>query len=459
MKKIACFSIPAHGHTNPMLPVVEALVKRGNVVRFYSFDAFKEKIEKAGATFVSCDSFMHPLTPEAERKLKNVSATEMTVQDIALTLGMDGFLCEEFAAFKPDIVYTDAVCFWGKLIAKKHHIPLVVSTSTLAFNRLSSQYMKHSPEELADMIFGLPKMAKALKELHPYGYNVQNPLELVQNDNETDTVVYTSERFQPYAKSFSDRYAFVGPSVFSKQIPQKETKRPLIYIALGTVINERPDFYRKCIEALKDLDADVLISCGTATDPVALGPLPENITALPYVDQPEVLARANVFITHCGMNSVSESLYMATPMVLFPQTGEQKAVATKVTEIGAGTLLKEASTEAIRKAVLEVLSTPSYADAAAKCCEDFRGCAGAEGAADFIETAPHKSEHPDPLTRLNKAMQRVRLIYWLIALLSGIVFGLSVGWKYVWIIGLTAGVLSYPIESRFQQKIVKKLYQ
>ena len=46
MKNIAFFCIPAHGHTNPMLPVAEELVKRGNKVRFYSFDEFKEKLIK-----------------------------------------------------------------------------------------------------------------------------------------------------------------------------------------------------------------------------------------------------------------------------------------------------------------------------------------------------------------------------------------------------------------------------
>lgn len=57
MKKIACFCIPAHGHTNPMLPVAAELVRRGNMVRFYSFDEFAEKIKAAGAEFISCDTF------------------------------------------------------------------------------------------------------------------------------------------------------------------------------------------------------------------------------------------------------------------------------------------------------------------------------------------------------------------------------------------------------------------
>ena len=113
MKKAAFFCIPAHGHTNPMLPVAAEMVKRGNKVRFYSFDEFKEKIEKTGAEFISCDKFLPELTDSEKEKLKNVSQTEMSIQDIRITLKMNDFLEKEFKEFQPDVVYTDSVCFWG----------------------------------------------------------------------------------------------------------------------------------------------------------------------------------------------------------------------------------------------------------------------------------------------------------------------------------------------------------
>lgn len=253
MKKVAFFCIPAHGHTNPLLPVAAELVKRGNTVRFYSFNEFEEKINATGAEFISCDAFLPKLTKREEAGLKNVSTTEMTIQDIRITLSMDSFLDEEFNTFRPDVVYTDSVCFWGKLNAWKHHVPMVVSTSTFAFNQLSSQYMKNTPKELADMIFGLPRISKELKKLEPYGYRVKGALSLVQSDNQTDSIVYTSRRFQPYAESFSDHYAFVGPSVFSDAVPEKAKDRPLVYISLGTVINDRPDFYPMSLQMGKFL--------------------------------------------------------------------------------------------------------------------------------------------------------------------------------------------------------------
>lgn len=457
MSKIFFFSIPAHGHTNPMLPVAKELVNRGHTVRFYSFNEFKEKIEKTGAEFISCESFSHKLSESEEKRLKAVSATEMTIQDIRGTIIMDDFLDKEFKNHKPDVVFTDSVCFWGKLNAWKHKVPMVVSTSTFAFNQMSSQYLKHSLKEIADMVFGLSKISKELKKLEPYGYHIKNPLSLVQSDNDTDSVVYTSYNFQPYAESFSGHYAFVGPSVFSEAMPDKKKDRPLVYISLGTVINDRPDFYKKCIAALGNQNADVIISCGKTTDIDALGVLPDNIKAFAYVNQTDVLSKTDVFVSHCGMNSISESLYMATPIVLYPQTAEQKAVARRVTEIGAGLELCDDSADGIRSAVFEVINNTSYKNSAEACSEDFRSCSGAAGVADFIENAPHSSDGIDVISELNKANKSFGLIYWLVVTALIVLSGLIFGWKNVWIIGIMAGVLSSPIGKMMQNKKYKSL--
>ena len=463
MKRVAFFCIPAHGHTNPMLPVAAELVKRGNTVRFYSFDEFEDKINATGADFISCDAYLPELSEQEETGLKNISTTEMTVQDIRITLKMDSFLDKEFKSFQPDVVYTDSVCFWGKLNAWKHHVPMVVSTSTFAFNQLSSQYMKNTPKEMADLILGLPRVSKELKKLEPFGYHVKGALSLVQSDNQTDSIVYTSRRFQPYAESFSDHYAFVGPSVFSNAVPDKTKERPLVYISLGTVINDRPDFYTKCIEALQDQNVDVVISCGNAVNRESLGVLPDNIHVYPCVDQLDILSKADVFITHCGMNSVSESLYMAAPMVLYPQTSEQKAVARRVTEIGAGTVLNDDSVGGIRSSVREILSNSAYRKAADECSADFRSCTGPAGAAEFIENAPHSSNGLDVVGELNKMTVRFHFIYWAIIIAAINLIGFLISWKYVWIIGIAAGILSNPISMAIQKwkynSILRKIQQ
>ena len=235
-------------------------------------------------------------------------------------------------------------------------------------------------------------------------------------------------------------------------MPEKEKDRPLIYISMGTVINDRPDFYGRCMDALENLNVDVIISCGNAINHEELGKLPDNIKVYSYVDQLDVLAKADAFITHCGMNSVSESLYMAAPMVLYPQTSEQYAVARRVTEINAGIMLKDDSSEGIREAVEEILNNKSYGNAAAVCSADFRACPGAAGAAEFIENAPHSSDGVDIIGELNKSMTKFQLLYWQIVIALIILIGIFIGWKYLWIIGIAAGILSSPIGKAVQKR-------
>jgi MGT family glycosyltransferase len=241
--------------------------------------------------------------------------------------------------------------------------------------------------------------------------------------------------------------------------PDKSKSRPLIYISMGTVINERPDFYRNCIEALNSLDVDVIISCGKTFDISSLGSLPGNIRLYPSVDQLDVLSRTDIFITHCGMNSVSESLFMATPMLLYPQTGEQKAVARRTAEIGAGEYLKDDSAAGIQAAVTGILNNASYAKAAKKCSDEFRACCGTAGAAAFIENAPHITEKPDPLKELNKECAKYQLIYWLIAVILFVLGWKLAGMRFTWLVGLAFGIFNGNFSKRLSKHIYRKKYE
>ena len=62
--------------------------------------------------------------------------------------------------------------------------------------------------------------------LRPLGCEVKSPLDIVQNKNDTDTVVYTSAHFQPCAESFDQaHYRFVGPSAKPAAVGIKDADR------------------------------------------------------------------------------------------------------------------------------------------------------------------------------------------------------------------------------------------
>ena len=386
--RVLWFCIPAFGHTNPTIEVVRELVRRGHEVRYYSFEDFREKIEGTGAEFVPCDAYLPPIDEKAERRLRKVSTTEMSVQSFRTVANLDPLVSADVASWRPDVVVTDSACFWGKLTAAKHGLPWVCSTTTFAFNQQSSKYMSHSAAEMADILFGLPRLNREIRKLRPLGYEVKSALDIVSNKPEDNTIVYTSRLFQPCSETFDEEhYRFVGPSV-RDVTPKERSGRPLVYASLGTVINDRPDFYRTLIDAVRDTSVDLLISCGRAFDPAQLGKMPANVRVEQYVDQMEVLSRTSLFVTHCGMNSASEGMWMGVPELLFPLTGEQRAVARRVAEVGAGVPLEEAvarEAAALRKTVLAALADERLREGAARMREDLRSCAGPVGAADFIE--------------------------------------------------------------------------
>ncbi len=380
--KIGWFCIPAHGHTNPTLNVVKELTAAGHQVYYFSFEMFREKIEAAGAVFIGCDGYDFEMEDKdnADRVGKDkVFATELLVSS---TLALDEMTTEKIEEIKPDIIVSDSVAFWGKLVAMKHGIPYVSSTTTFAFNRYSAKYMSESPWDIAKMIITMPRINKQIKRLREHGYPVKGLLDIVQNDNETNTIVYTSEYFQPCAETFSDKYHFIGPSIRPITEPVVKTAEKTVYISMGTV-NQNRTFYRNCIRALGQTDWQVIISMGTNTE--HFEDLPENIQIYETVDQMAVLSIADAFITHCGMNSASEGLYFRVPLVLFPQTAEQGAVAKRAEELGAGVMLESISEEDILRALRKVLTEDVYKENAVRISDSFHTCGGPAEARSFLE--------------------------------------------------------------------------
>ena len=380
--KIAWFCIPAHGHTNPTLGLVKALTDAGHQVWYFSFEEFKGKIEKAGATFIGCDGYDFEMEDKenADRVGKDkVFATELLVSS---TLALDEMTTRVIGEIKPDIIVSDSVAFWGKLAAMKHGLPYVSSTTTFAFNRYSAKYMQESAWDIARMLIAMPRINKQLDRLRKKGYPVKSLLDIVQNDNDTNTIVYTSKYFQPCSDTFSDRYHFIGPSIRPIIAPVEKTADKTIYISMGTV-NQNRQFYRNCINVLAATGWQVIISMGTNTD--HFDDLPDNIQVYESVDQMAVLSIADAFITHCGMNSASEGLYFGVPLVLFPQTPEQDAVAKRTEELGAGVRLKSISEEDVLDALTKVIDEPQYKDTAMRFSESFKACGGASEAKAFLE--------------------------------------------------------------------------
>lgn len=387
MAKIAFFNIPAYGHTNPTLAVVRDLTSRGHCVSYYSYESFRERIEAAGARFIGCDTYdaQLGLGPEDGARIAKDTAFSIHVL-VETTLALDAMVCREMERERPDCLVADSMAVWGKAAALKLDIPFVSSTTTFAFNRESAKLMKQSAGQTLAMLLSIPKMNRDVRRLEKLGYSIKSFLQLMANDRNTDTVVYTSPEFQPCYESFSEKYAFVGPCILPPTSSFEKNRERLVYISMGTVNNNIPEVYKNSIAAAADMDAQVLISVGALADIDSLGKLPENVQLKRWVDQTAVLKEADVFLSHCGMNSASESLYFGVPLLCYPQTAEQGAVAARICRLGAGKTLASPSAEDIKAGLKLLMEEGSFRANAEKIGESFRRCGGARAAADKIES-------------------------------------------------------------------------
>jgi MGT family glycosyltransferase len=332
---IAFLNIAMHGRVNPTLPVVAELVRRGHTVTYHTSPAFREEIEAAGATVHLYPGGDQPLPdpPTPVALLEGLAQTAVHVLPDVLT---------DLRGAQPDLIVHDSACLWGAVAARELGVPAASSFTTFAFNRQVPSPTGGSWDLLTDAAARLGNVRGYLRarwELHRRFDAHGLPLVDLGNIRQPLNLVYTSKAFQPAVDDFDLSYRFVGPSIGARpkdpSFPADRLQDPVLYASLGTVFNADPKLLRSFATALAPLGGTVIISAGQ-TDPAALGPLPANVLVRRFVPQPEVLARAALFVTHGGMNSVNEAMYAGVPMLVVPQGADQPMVARRVVELGAG---------------------------------------------------------------------------------------------------------------------------
>ena len=162
--------------------------------------------------------------------------------------------------------------------------------------------------------------------------------EAVLLDKPDLNIVYVPEAFQKKRECFGDDYIFMIPPQEREQstlkIPYEEMKHPIVYISLGSIISNK-GFCKECIRAFGGKDLSVILNTGKV-NPDTLGKIPPNIYAYSFVPQIEVLEHADVFLTHCGMNSVNEAICAGVPMVAMPFLNDQLENGKQIVNLGLG---------------------------------------------------------------------------------------------------------------------------
>lgn len=386
MARFVFINIPSHSHINPTLPLVQELVARGEDVTYYLTAPFKQAVEATGATFRCYESKIDQINKAAASAGKPVGLPMYMLEESLFVIPQ---ILDSIRAEQPDCIVYDTMCLTGRLLAEILHVPAVNHRMIFAFNnRLAQIFRANTSQDKA----GLQAFQSSMEQLVAL-YHIQ-PFHIgsIFTHEEPLNIVTIPRAFQIDGDSFGEQFCFVGPAIAPRkeaiEFPFEQLEgQPVVYISLGTVYNDRPDFFNLCFAALANTPWKVVMSIGNKVDGKQLDPIPDNFLVRAYVPQLEVLKYTNICVTHGGMTTIMEAFAEGVPLVVTPLPVSDIAVnARRVDELGLGVMIpQEALTaESLRQAITRISNDPAFYARTAQMQEEIRQAGGYVRGADAL---------------------------------------------------------------------------
>lgn len=391
MAKIAYVGLPAHGHTNPTLPVMKELVRRGHDVYYYNAESFRAKVSPTGVHFRPLPEPL-PTEREVSEALHEFINASLMLSRMSRPLAY--YLIEEFGQNRPDLVIYDSAAMWGYIAARTHQILNICFVTTFVLDGSAGAIGLGT---MARFIWSaLPHVPKLLNWRRSMAREFGRENSGGITEYAAANIVFTSKEFHPQNSFIDGRFHFVGPAIdpttrdgdFPFEQLHEGTK---VYISLGTINHLDDTFYQASFAAFAHYPAQFILSAGKNTDISQLGGAPDNFLVYNYVPQLSILQQVDAFITHGGMNSVHEGLYYGVPEIVVPHQFEQLLNGKRVAQTKAGILLGDkrpygrVTAQELRHALQQLLNTPLYRQNAQRIGKTLVNAGGYLRAVDEIE--------------------------------------------------------------------------
>jgi zeaxanthin glucosyltransferase len=434
--KIGFVSMPLSGHLNPMTALARRLQSRGNEVVFFGVPDVEPFARAAGLDFVPYGETEYPVGAidkvySSVAKLHGFEAVRHSCMDLNpdLTRVTFDYLAEKLATTGIEALVIDTIHFFIELVPLSMSIPYVHIWNVLHLDFsgatpacLFSCPLDTSPEGLNRNAVNLRKLGAILGPMAEIArsYAERVGLKIDWNDaaatvSKLAVITQTPQEFDFPGIPWPAQFHYAGPFHDDEgrarvPFPWKQlTDKPLIYAALGTLVNGLTDVYKHILEAVDPLeDVQVVLSVGKNIHPQNLGPIPSNTIVVRSAPQIELLKRAALCITHAGLNTTLESLAHGVPMVAIPMGYDQPGTAARIAHHGTGEFVEvdELTTDCLRGLIEKVLQNPSYRERAHYFQKVISKTRGLDVAADIIEQAFQKCQTEVPYDSRSVAREK-----------------------------------------------------
>jgi len=334
---------------------MDILVSEGYDIIYYNTASFAPPEEK-GYRFIAYPSVADGY--DAGNIKAGITYFQFAGLLIDTTAGLMDFLLAEGAREKPDVIFHSHLAVWGKLIARHFGLPAVNLNTVIVMDRqVMLPYFRKlrqgAKPEVTNMIDAVGILRKRSLFTSLGFADLSDLWDVYVNKGELNICLFP-DFLQPERNLLDKSYVFTGCPFDHRPAEEEKT---LVYMAMGTILNEDISFYRWCISLLEEMELPALLSVGNKIDIGSLRPVKDFVKVVRFTDQPEVLKRSRLFISRGGMASLLEAIQTLTPMIVIPIIPEQRLNAEKVAELGIGLNLSGpvVDEQALRAAILEIL--------------------------------------------------------------------------------------------------------
>lgn len=192
------------------------------------------------------------------------------------------------------------------------------------------------------------------------------------------------------------------PSWWPELAQARAAGRPVVHVTQGTFDLTPDDLVKPTITGLSGYAGPAgalpLVVCATGGAPVeALGALPDNVRAAPFVPHDLLLPQVDAMVTNSGWGGVLAAVAAGVPLVVAGDSLDKPEVARRVAWSGVGLNLRTGrpSPQRVRAAVVEVLTTPSMRQRARELAAAMAAAGGPPMAGTLIEALLTRTSGPD----------------------------------------------------------------
>lgn len=319
------------GHVGPLLPLADALIRRGDDVEFVVPPGAEWQVE--GRRFLVTTGAGPPAEEMEVLWARFAQATRSEARRIAereafaqrCTAAMLPSVSAAVGRARPDVVLREPCEYAAAVAAVRAEVPVATVAISLAaaewgvLDFVADVVDRHGPGTPA-VLAAAPFLTRFPPALDPSPFPC--------------TVRYRDRPAQEPA---------AGGQTSADPWPPGHAGRRL-YVTLGSRAGATPRGaagFRTLLQAVSGLDARILVAVGRDVDVAALGPVPANVAVRAWVDQDQVLAGCDAVICHGGSGTTYGALAYGVPVGFLPMFADQPVNARAVVGTGAGLLPHE----------------------------------------------------------------------------------------------------------------------